>query len=169
MNTVKKYLSKYVVLPVLSLLFLSFCTQQRELVTQPPNFQPDSFLHPNEYGIKNATEFLKQSHEIIENSKFVPAQVEGGLRELINNVKYPSEAENQFQQGKVYLNLFINKKGEVVFVRVLESADNRLTRYSIYAVKNTDFLPATLNDRPVKSTRLVMFDFSFRLDNDVNY
>lgn len=67
------------------------------------------------------------------------------------------------------MNLFIDETGKVIFVRLLESPDERLSRYSIHAVQHTDFLPATLNDSPVKSTRLVMFNYEFKLDNDVNY
>ncbi len=156
-------------LPVILLLFFFGCSSNRQLVTQPPGFNPDSYLHPNKHGIKNATEFLKKPESVIENSKFVPARVEGGIQELMGNVKYPYEARQQFQEGKVLLNLFIDKNGVVQFVRLLESPDKRLSRYSIYAVKNTDFLPATLDDMPVKSTRLIMFVYNFQLDNEVNY
>lgn len=154
---------------VLVLFFGWSCSTTEDLITQPPNFNAGEYLKPNEYGIKNSTEFLKKSDEIIENSEFIPARVEGGLKELIGNVKFPYESQDQFQEGEVYLNLFIDENGEVVFVRVLESPDDRLTRYSIYAVQNTGFLPATLNHSPVKSTRLVMFNFNFAIDNDVTY
>lgn len=158
------------VLTVSVLIFICFgCSSSKDLISRPPNFQPESFHSPNEYGIKNATEFLKQSEEVIENSKFVPARVKGGLKELMNNVQFPYEARRQFQEGSVYMNVFFNKTGEVVFIQILESPDNRLSRYSIYAVQNTGFLPATLNDRSVKSTRLLMFNYNFQLDNEVNY
>ncbi len=163
-------LKKNILFSTIAMLFICFgCSSERDLITQPLNFQPDSYLHPNKNGIKNATEFFKKSDEVIGNSKFVPARINGGTKELISNVKFPYEARGQFQEGQVYLNLFIDETGEVVFIRVLESPDNRLTRYSIYAVRNTDFFPATLNDIPVKSTRLVMFNFNFKLDNDITY
>ncbi len=164
----KQALIKLIFPGVLLLIILS-CSSSRDIIIQPPGFNSDSYLKPNEHGIKNATEFLKKSDEVIENSQFVPARVDGGIKELINNVKYPYESIDQYQEGEVYMNLFIDETGEIQFVRILESPDNRLTRYSIYAVRHTDFLPATLNDFPVKSTRLIMFDFSFKLNNDVTY
>ncbi len=165
----KKNLMIKLLFPVILLFVGLGCSSNQNLITQPQNFNPDSYLQPNHYGIKNSTEFLKQSDEVIENSKFVPARVEGGLKVLMSNVTFPHKARYQFQEGKVYMNLFIDKTGKIQFVRILESPDVRLSHYSIYAVKNTDFFPATLNDLPVKSTRLIMFNFSFKLDNDVTY
>ncbi len=157
------------IIPVILPFMVLACSSTEELITRPPNFQPESYAHPNEYGIKNATEFLKKPGPVIEDSKFVPPKVEGGIEDLMTNVKFPYEARQQFQEGKVMLNIFVNQKGDVRFVRVLSSPDNRLSRYSIMAIKHTDFLPATLNDKPVKSTRLLMFVYEFKLDNEVNY
>lgn len=145
------------------------CSTGRDLMTKPDGFNSDTYLKPSDYGIKNSTEFFKKPKSVIASSKFIPARVDGGMQTLMNNVRYPYKSRSQFQEGKVFMKLYIDQTGKVRYVHILKSPDKRLGQYSVYAVKHTDFLPATLNKSPVKSTRLIMFNFNFKLDNEVRY
>jgi TonB family protein len=83
---------------------------------------------------------------------------------LISQLKpvYPKEAKMQDIQGKVFLKLLIDEKGNVVKAKVEKSVNPLLDKSALNAAKKAKFSPATLKDKPVKVW--VVLPVSYKLD-----
>lgn len=94
-------------------------------------------------------------------SKEVPMPV-GGMKALMENVKYPEKAHDAGLEGKLLLEVTIDESGSVVKTIVKESAGTDFDNAAINAVKKTKFTPAEKNGKKVKAT--VVIPFQFKLD-----
>ncbi|MDQ7064888.1 MAG: energy transducer TonB [candidate division KSB1 bacterium] len=75
----------------------------------------------------------------------------GGFEAIHKNLRYPASARAAGLQGRVILNVLINKNGEVEMVKVLKSTGHEeMDQAAIEAVKKTAWSPARQKGSPVK-------------------
>ncbi|MDP3049534.1 MAG: TonB family protein [Thermodesulfovibrionales bacterium] len=72
---------------------------------------------------------------------------------------YPTMAKKLGQQGKVVLRLFINEKGRLLNVQVVEPAGYGFTESAMEAVKMSTFIPAHENGVGIASKALLSIRF----------
>jgi TonB family protein len=83
---------------------------------------------------------------------------------LVSQLKpvYPKEAKMQDIQGKVFLKLLIDEKGNVAKAKVEKSVNPLLDKSALNAAKKAKFSPAMLKDKPVKVW--VILPVAYKLD-----
>ncbi len=73
-----------------------------------------------------------------------------GLQSIYSKIKYPSDAQKAGIQGKVYLLIYINEKGDVDDVKVLKGLGAGCDEAAVAAIKDTKFTPGKDNGAAVK-------------------
>jgi TonB family protein len=83
---------------------------------------------------------------------------------LVSQLKpvYPKEAKMQDIQGKVFLKLLIDEKGNVAKAKVEKGVNALLDKSALTAAKKAKFSPAMVKDKPVKVW--VVLPVSYKLD-----
>ncbi len=74
----------------------------------------------------------------------------GGMKALVDNIKYPKTAKDEGIEGKVYIRAYIDEQGNVVKTKILKGADSRLDNAAIDAVNKIKFTPGKQKGKPVK-------------------
>jgi len=77
-------------------------------------------------------------------------EIIGGMQALASNVIYPGEAKEKGIEGKVFLRVKINEKGEVDSIAIIKGAHELLDQAAIEAVKKTKFTPGEQRGKKVK-------------------
>ena len=79
-----------------------------------------------------------------------PAPI-GGFAAIQSRLKYPEIARKAGVEGRVYVNVLIDEKGNVVDTKILKSlGNNGCDEAAISAIKTVKWIPAKQRDRPVK-------------------
>lgn len=86
----------------------------------------------------------------------------GGLEQIIKNVVYPQTAKDQDIQGKVFVKVIIDEKGNVSETSILKSVNEDCDKAATDAIKKTKFSPGIKDNKPVKAE--VTIPISFKLD-----
>jgi TonB family protein len=90
----------------------------------------------------------------------------GGIAAIQQNVKYPEAAKRAGIQGTVFVEAFLDEKGNVVDLRIIrgvaEDRDRLLDRAAEEAIRATKFKPGMLRGKPVKVRMAI--PIRFRLD-----
>ncbi|MFZ0453813.1 MAG: energy transducer TonB [Ignavibacteriaceae bacterium] len=73
-----------------------------------------------------------------------------GLQILYSKIKYPPDAQKAGVEGKVYLLIYINEKGDVDDVKVLKGLGAGCDEAAVAAVKDTKFAPGKDNGAAIK-------------------
>jgi protein TonB len=73
-----------------------------------------------------------------------------GLQGIYSRIIYPPSAQKDGIQGKVYLLIYINEKGDVDEVKVLKGLGSGCDEAAVAAVKDTKFTPGKDNGAAVK-------------------
>jgi protein TonB len=73
-----------------------------------------------------------------------------GLQSIYSKITYPAEAQKAGIEGKVYLLIYINEKGEVDDVKVLKGLGAGCDEAAVGAVKGTKFTPGKDNGIAIK-------------------
>lgn len=81
---------------------------------------------------------------------------------LYKNLIYPEEAKKKCIEGKVLLNVFVDKRGIPQLFEVVESDSEILNQAAIDAAKNTIYTPAIINSRVVGSWVNVPIEFKLK-------
>lgn len=95
---------------------------------------------------------------VFAQDKEVPMPV-GGINALMENVKYPEKAHEEGLEGKVILEVTVDKSGAVVGTVVKESAGDDFDNAAINAVKKTKFIPAEKDGKKIKASVVIPFQF----------
>lgn len=116
------------------------------------NIQKKQLVQPIDNNVK---EQVFESYEVER-----PVQVD--LTELQSKVVYPEMAIQAKIEGRVLLEVTIDKSGKVFHVNIASSSSNILDKAAIDAVYKTNFLPALQNGIPVKSKLIIPIQFKIR-------
>ena len=73
-----------------------------------------------------------------------------GLQSIYSKIKYPSDAQKAGIEGKVYLLIYINEKGDVDDVKVLKGLGAGCDEAATAAIKDTKFTPGKDNGKAIK-------------------
>lgn len=75
----------------------------------------------------------------------------GGFGAIQANLKYPEIARKAGVEGKVYVKVLVNERGDVVRTEILKSlGNNGCDEAAIEAIRKARWKPAMQRDRPVK-------------------
>jgi len=86
----------------------------------------------------------------------------GGQEAIDKRVVYPESARNNLIQGKVFLQVYINENGEVVFAEVLKGLGSGCDEAAIRAVKSVRFKAGKHNGRYVKVQMSIPVNFRIK-------
>jgi protein TonB len=88
-----------------------------------------------------------------ENIIFVaveePPEPVGGMESIIKKLYYPELARRAGIEGRVIIELIVNKQGDVINAHVLQSLFPSLDEVALNAIKETKFKPGKQRGKPV--------------------
>ena len=79
----------------------------------------------------------------------------GGISAIQKRVIYPEIARKAGIEGKVYIQAFIDEKGDVIKTKILKGIGSGCDESALNAVKETKFTPAKQKDKLVKAQVVV--------------
>lgn len=85
--------------------------------------------------------------------------IKGGMKEIYEKVEYPKLAQEAGVQGKVYLLIYINEKGNVDKAEVVKGIGAGCDEAAIAAIKKCEFSPAVIKGKPVKVKMAIPVQF----------
>lgn len=75
----------------------------------------------------------------------------GGMKAIMENVKYPESAKKANIEGKVLVKAIIDENGNVANASIEKSANDDLDKAALNAIRATKFTPAEKDGKIVKS------------------
>ncbi len=89
-------------------------------------------------------------------------KISKGAIKLVKKVApiYPAEAKKEKISGKVMLDVTINEEGKVAAVKVKESSHPALEKAAVDAVKQWEYAPMRINDKPVAVITTITLNFA---------
>ena len=87
----------------------------------------------------------------------------GGIQAIHDLIIYPEIAKRAGIEGKVYIQAYLNKKGEVVKTEIIKGIGGGCDEAAENAVRQTKFTPGKQRGKPVNVR--VMVPIVFRLSN----
>ncbi len=103
-------------------------------------------------------------NEVFMKVEHMPVFPGGNLQVWINkHVQYPVVAQENGITGKVYISFVVNKKGQVVKVKILRGVDASLDKEAIRVIKSMPtWKPGKQRDKPVNVTYTVPINFQLQ-------
>ncbi len=98
--------------------------------------------------IKSGNAFDEEEYSVAVEK--MPSIV-GGISSLSKNIKYPEEAKKYGIEGKVFVRVFIDEKGNVVKAEVFKGIGFGCDDAALTAVRKLHFIPGELKGKPVKT------------------
>jgi len=99
-------------------------------------------------------DYSKKVDEVQEDSVyFVADQMPepiGGIKEIQERIKYPTEAKIKRIEGKVYILVVVDDRGDVETAQVLAGIEGGCDEAALKAVKETKFVPGKNKGKYVK-------------------
>lgn len=86
-------------------------------------------------------------------------QIVGGIKSLIDKIKYTEIARRAGIEGKVIVAATIDRNGDVVDVEILKSLAADLDEVALNAVKQLKFIPGKQREKPVKVQIMIPIEF----------
>lgn len=122
-----------------------------------PGFVPSAYWSPAHFGYPLSI----REYESMDTSDslYAPPQVRSGMRLAFGKVQYPPQAMEQAITGRVVLELYINRKGALTHIELIESAHPLLARAAVDAAQRWRYQAARLGERPVPSFFRVPLNF----------
>ncbi|MDX1439076.1 MAG: energy transducer TonB [Rubricoccaceae bacterium] len=87
-------------------------------------------------------------------------EIVGGMGSLIENIRYPQEAEQEGIQGRVVVSFVVDQHGQVQHTEVIESAHPLLDVAAVEAIEKTSFTPGLKDGEAVAVQMAVPITFS---------
>lgn len=90
-------------------------------------------------------------------------EVIGGFSEIQKKTIYPESAKKAGIQGKVVVEVFLDKNGEIKKTKIIQSLKNgECDSAAVFAVKNVKWKPAYQGERPVPSNFAIPIAFKLQ-------
>jgi periplasmic protein TonB len=93
--------------------------------------------------------FAQQQNKYLPFAEVMP-QPKGGLAAIYKHITYPEIARESGVQGKEYLLIYVDEKGNVNDVKVIKGLGAGCDQAAIDGVKSVKFTPGENNGKPVK-------------------
>jgi TonB family protein len=91
----------------------------------------------------------KSNEKYLKKAEVMPEPI-GGISAIQKRVIYPEIARKAGIQGKVFVQAFIDEKGDVIKTKILKGIGSGCDESALNAVKETKFTPAKQKDKLVK-------------------
>ena len=91
----------------------------------------------------------KSSNKYLAKADVMPEPV-GGISAIQKRVVYPEIARRAGIEGKVFVQAFIDEKGDVIKTKIIKGIGSGCDESAMKAVKETKFTPAKQEDKLVK-------------------
>ena len=111
------------------------------------------FIAANVFGQEKDTS-EKSNDKYLVKAEVMPEPV-GGISAIQKKVIYPEIARKAGIEGKVYVQAFIDEKGDVIKTKILKGIGSGCDESALNAVKETKFTPAKQRNKLVKSQVVV--------------
>ena len=98
--------------------------------------------------------------QVVEEEPYFIGGFQAFQQYLINNIKYPKKCKKNKIQGKVYIQLLIEKDGTVSEIKQISSPHPDLFDEAARVLMNTKWNPAKVNREPVRYRYTVPIVFS---------
>jgi protein TonB len=104
---------------------------------------------------------MQEKEEIPEEPEFIAVEKEPqfDLEELHRRVVYPEIARRNGVEGKVTIQVYIDRRGKPVRTKVAQSDNRILEQAAIDAILGTTFTPAIQNGNPIGVWMTIPVDF----------
>ena len=106
------------------------------------------FIAANVFGQEKDTS-KNLNDKYLLKAEVMPEPV-GGISAIQKRVIYPEIARKAGIEGKVYIQAFIDEKGDVIKTKILKGIGSGCDESAMKAVKETKFTPAKQEDKLVK-------------------
>ncbi|MBO6586873.1 MAG: energy transducer TonB [Gracilimonas sp.] len=77
-------------------------------------------------------------------------EIEGGIKEVYNNIKYPRAAISGRIEGRVFVKFVVDENGNVKNPTVIKDIGAGCGEAAVEGIKKVKFTPGKLNGQPVK-------------------
>jgi protein TonB len=104
----------------------------------------------------------KSNEKYLKKAEVMPEPI-GGISAIQKRVIYPEIARKAGIQGKVFVQAFIDEKGDVIKTKILKGIGSGCDEAALNAVKETKFTPAKQKGKLVKVQ--VVVPVLFKLNN----
>ncbi len=104
------------------------------------------------------TNITANSNDYLSVVEEVP-ELKGGLEGIYKNIQYPAEAVKAKTQGKVYVMIFVNEKGDVDDVKLIKGIGSGCDEAAIKAIKKAKFKPGKAKGKVVKAKVAMAIEF----------
>lgn len=133
------------------LFFICFIASFTQLMMAQ---NPHSLPHLQNSTIKNETVDVESDFEcvLVEVQPEFPGGMDGLMKYLAKNMRYPAKAKANNVQGRVVLNFIVDKHGNISDVKVVKSLDPECDAEAIRLIKNMPkWIPGKIDGEPMDS------------------
>lgn len=145
--------SKYLFfIPVLAMLvFFSNCQNSGNANNKEPEEVEIEKVEVDFVPAEEAEEVLEEIFEVVEVMPEFPGGQGALMTYLSSNIKYPAEAQEQGTQGRVIVQLVVNKDGSISNIKIVRSVDEALDKEAIRVVEEMPaWTPGMQRGEPVR-------------------
>lgn len=116
-------------------------------------------------GAKTTPQSEERWSDPVEEMPSFPGGMGAQMRYLLENIKYPKEAEMKGIQGRVLCSFVVEKDGSITDVKVLRSVDPSLDAEAVRVIKAMPrWIPGKWNGKPCRVAFILPINFK-RPDN----
>ena len=105
--------------------------------------------------------------KIVEDDKIFVAveempEILGGMKSLYSKLIYPDIIRRAEIEGKVIIEFIVDKNGNVVDMKIIQSVNDKLDEIALNAVKDLKFTPGKQRGKPVKVKMKIPINFRLK-------
>lgn len=133
-------------------LFNTACSSSGELATSECIAEVEELTVPENLNFISSTDMLDRISESNHTMEYQFPMVEGGMSALAENLHYPPSARERSDVQRVMLQALISEEGELLDLVLLQNAECDLVMAATYAVRESEFTPASLDSEAIATT-----------------
>ncbi len=146
--------------------FLLGDKRNKEMVLDFLNEQTYVKYSPDGKGMKYAFDISVRPEGAFDEDEYSVAaekkpRIVGGIKSLADKIVYPEDAKKEGIEGRVYIKVFIDEKGNVVKAEVLRGIGYGCNEAALSAVEQLHFIPAENQGKKIKAQ--IVIPVMFRL------
>lgn len=93
------------------------------------------------------------------DTKYIFGGAVGGKAINLAKPHYPKEAKEVKAQGSINVQVLIDESGKVILAKAICPSNSSLAKVSEQAALNSQFMPTTISNKPVKITGVIVYNF----------
>lgn len=113
-----------------------------------------------EVGVNTIEDSTTNVYEEVDQEAYYSGGFSEMMKFLSNNIRYPSLAMENEEEGNVFVEFIVNANGSISDVKILRGVSKELDREAIRVVKRMpDWKPAEVDGKKVKSRYILPINF----------